>query len=91
MSDCECVKNHNPNVLHDDIHHIWPKSEGGPDHIDNLIPLCPTAHDEVHRLLRAYEKHNGTPPWSIRRHYNKHIREVAALGWHRITVANEQR
>lgn len=30
------------------VHHIVPRSEGGPDDASNAIPLCPNCHDEVH-------------------------------------------
>jgi len=32
------------------VHHIQLSSEGGTDHIDNGIALCPNCHDEVHAL-----------------------------------------
>lgn len=31
-----------------EVHHIIPLSEGGMDHIDNTIALCPNCHREVH-------------------------------------------
>jgi 5-methylcytosine-specific restriction endonuclease McrA len=30
------------------VHHIVAQADGGTDHIDNGIPLCPNCHDEVH-------------------------------------------
>ena len=30
------------------LQHIVPPEEGGSDHIDNALPLCPNCHDEVH-------------------------------------------
>ncbi len=31
-----------------EVHHIIPLSEGGMDHIDNTIALCPNCHREMH-------------------------------------------
>lgn len=81
MNECRCVKSHCPGIDIVDIHHIWPKAEGGPDHIDNLEPICPTTHRAVHALLRAYKKHNGRPPWKIRKQYNRFQRKLAKAGW----------
>lgn len=49
---CRCVAEHRPPVLEYAYHHILPKSLGGPDDPDNLVALCPTAHANVHELLR---------------------------------------
>jgi 5-methylcytosine-specific restriction enzyme A len=31
-----------------ETHHIVPLSEGGPDHVRNVIALCPNHHREAH-------------------------------------------
>jgi 5-methylcytosine-specific restriction endonuclease McrA len=37
-----------------EVHHILPRSKGGPDDLDNLVPLCPNHHAMAHlNLLTA--------------------------------------
>ncbi|MEN6549440.1 MAG: HNH endonuclease signature motif containing protein [Armatimonadia bacterium] len=36
-----------------EVHHIVPRSKGGGDETDNLIPLCPNHHGMVHANLLA--------------------------------------
>lgn len=92
---CPCVANHvpNPKVLH--RHHIVPKSWGGTDttpaHGDalsdltldaaNLIGLCPTAHENVHRLLNEYVRQGKTPTWDFREHFTYNERLLAGVAW----------
>lgn len=49
---CACTSDHRPPVLEYNRHHIWPEFMGGPDTEDNIVWLCPTAHVNVHELLR---------------------------------------
>lgn len=42
-------------ILAIDIHHIIPVSEGGPNHLSNLLALCPTCHALLHRGVIAPE------------------------------------
>jgi hypothetical protein len=60
---------------------VWPLGEGGPDVASNLRWLCPSQHSNVHRLWREYQRHRTTPPWEVRRLYNKHARDLVAEGW----------
>jgi len=41
---------------HRDIHHIVPLNEGGPDTVENKIPLCPNCHRMTHRGLILREE-----------------------------------
>ena len=34
---------------HSTLHHILPKSLGGLDEEDNLVPLCYECHDRIHK------------------------------------------
>jgi 5-methylcytosine-specific restriction endonuclease McrA len=34
-----------------EVHHIIPRSQGGPDDLDNLVPLCPNHHAMAHMGL----------------------------------------
>ena len=48
-----------------EIHHKLPKSEGGTDTLENLIPLCLACHDYIHFKERIYcQKEKGK--WIIR-------------------------
>jgi len=49
---CRCMADHRPHPLELNLHHVWPLGMGGPDTPDNLVPLCPTTHTNVHELLR---------------------------------------
>lgn len=78
---CLCVSDHVPKAVQLHVHHILPKSWGGSDHPDNEILLCPSTHDNVHRLLREYQKVGGEPDWAIRRHFGAYARDLAARAW----------
>jgi len=39
-----------------EIHHIIPISEKGPNTEDNLLVVCPTCHEKIHRIPRMYTK-----------------------------------
>ena len=49
---CRCTSDHRPRPLELHAHHVWPLGFGGPDIASNLIWLCPTAHVNVHEILR---------------------------------------
>lgn len=57
---CKCVSEHRPAVLQYQSHHIFPTGMGGPDSADNRVWLCPTAHANVHELLRLILKAGRT-------------------------------
>lgn len=78
---CKCVSKHVPlpTVLHN--HHIIPKYLGGSEDASNKVYLCPTTHDNVHSLLRAYAKHGGRPPGSVRKHYSEFVEDLAHRAW----------
>lgn len=50
---CVCVADHRPPVLEYERHHILPLAMGGSDDLGNVVWLCPSAHTNVHELLRA--------------------------------------
>lgn len=80
---CECVTDHNPNAVQLHVHHILPLSWGGAKEKANELLICPTTHDNVHRLLREYKKANGRPSWNVEKYFGVHARELAAEGWKR--------
>ncbi len=81
---CACVKDHRPVPTHVVRHHVFPLGEGGPNTEDNIVWLCPTAHENVHVLLRAFKTYEGAPPWEVRRRFSPYIRFLALWGWRSI-------
>lgn len=80
-ADCLCVKSHSPLPQELEVHHILPLAWDGPDTKANRLPLCPTTHSNVHRLLRAYVKAKGMPSWAIRSRYSVYARALAQRAW----------
>ena len=62
-------------------HHIQPLALGGPDVASNWVQVCPTGHDAIHELLRAWIKADGEPVWEIRRYYHPEERWLAKQGF----------
>ncbi len=85
---CECSVYHQPGVLENVLHHIWPSSDGGPDDPNNEVFICPTAHYNVHELYRAMKKEDrqisfyefGT---RYQTQMSKYAYKIAALGFRR--------
>ncbi len=75
---CRCSADHNPNPRYLHRHHIVPLYMGGAEYETNVEILCPTGHDSVHWLIRQYEKHDGQPPWDVRRKVGPFFRDLAA-------------
>ena len=88
---CPCVAEHSPKLIEVHEHHIVPLYAGGPDTPSNIIRVCPNTHYATHALLRQYERHQGTPPWSIRRQFPRYAQELAQMGWERRTPAQQQK
>ncbi len=80
---CACVARHHPDPgLHLNHHHVVPLSWGGQTTDENMVWLCPTAHELVHSLLNEYVRLGETPPWAVRWHYSHYIRELAERAIH---------
>jgi len=75
------VSQHVPEAHALAMHHILPKSWGGPDTATNKVALCPTTHENIHKLLNRYVKLGGVPPWWFRRSYGTYARELATRAW----------
>lgn len=82
LARCECVADHNPNVITFHQHHVWPLGMGGPDEASNLVLLCPTVHASIHHLLREFVRADGEPGWLITRHFGNYPRRLAAQGYY---------
>lgn len=100
MHICPCVRDHvpNPKILH--RHHIVPKSWGGTDTFpavymtdhtaaSNVVHLCPTAHENTHRLLNLYVRAMAEPAWDVRRTYTTMERWMAKTAWDWWTTMHE--
>ena len=55
---CLCVSDHRPAPLELHKHHLFPVYLGGDDN-GELVWLCPTAHVNVHELLRLMLRDGG--------------------------------
>lgn len=60
---CPCVTDHNPGYLEIEWHHVWPLGMGGPDVIENQVPICPTTHSNAHTILRMMVKAKRPLAW----------------------------
>lgn len=81
---CQIHRTHIPKSHINEVHHIWPLGDGGPDIPDNKIVACATGHNSIHDLLNKYRQACGQPAAETLRHYSREERRLAALGWQRI-------
>lgn len=82
---CLVHKNHSPFSHINECHHIWPKGHGGPNTKDNLVVVCATGHNNIHDLIKAFQVHRGNIPYNTLRRYTFGERDLAKLGYDRIT------
>lgn len=73
---CACTSTHAPNVEEFEHHHIIPKAEGGSSTPENLVWLCPTAHSNTHKRLRALLVKGVQPP-----NGNRVVRAIAQVAY----------
>ena len=78
----DCWAHRHRELVPIEVHHVWPKGDGGPDTRDNKVRLCSNAHSATHDLM-AKMKAAGTDalPWKVRRGYGRRIRRLAAAGY----------
>ena len=81
---CQVHRRHVPRSHVNEIHHVWPKGDGGPDIPANKVVTCATGHNSIHALIDMYRKLGGEPPWPDRQRFSPQERELADLGWLRI-------
>lgn len=79
---CQVHKTHRPESHVNEIHHVWPLGDGGPNVPENKVVVCATGHNSIHSLLDHYRK--GTPDPAVIRTYTTQERVLAKLGWDRI-------
>jgi hypothetical protein len=82
---CKCVKNHTPVPIEVELHHIFPRAIQvdmfGDVQDGERVPLCRTAHRNVHLALAAMLEGRTVPD------VNPYTRSVAREGFDRITRA----
>lgn len=89
-SRCLCVKDHSPEPMGAEQHHIFPLGWGGPKD-GETVTLCPTTHTGVHVLLRAGQRHGSwPPPWALVRRFSRFTRHLADEGWSRAEAAGAE-
>lgn len=76
---CDLHQYHSPEVVSFDIHHVIPKSMGGPDTQDNKAVVCPTGHRNVHTLLRVFA--SVGPDAADRVSWGEETWNMAMKGW----------
>ncbi len=83
---CEIHKDpwHRPRVSVADVHHVWPRGDGGPDIPENRVTLCVQSHRNVHELLNRYREAKGMPAREVLRGFSTKERALAATGWDRM-------
>lgn len=82
---CTVHTNHIPASHLNHYHHVWPLGHNGPDIAENKVVVCPTGHSNIHELLKAFIAMRGKVPYSELRRYSYKERELAKLGYDRIT------
>lgn len=76
---CLCMTTHRPYPLELNAHHVWPLGMGGPDTANNIVWLCPSAHYNVHELLRHMVRADRTlSNYELRAMYDVPVSEYAA-------------
>lgn len=74
---CACVSRHMPMPAFTQEHHVIPKYLGGPEN-GRKVPLCATAHDNVHRKIREFDHAGQITP---RGYMNAYQYDLAVEGW----------
>lgn len=69
--DCYLHLSHSPAPLNAAVHHVLPKSWGGPDTLDNKVTLCPTGHENVHTVLNWFVSFGS--PEAVPSYLSKHV------------------
>ncbi len=81
---CEVHKAHTPRSHINEKHHVWPLGHGGPDIPTNLVVVCATGHNNIHRLLELMLRGNGQVAYPTLRQFTTGERQYARLGYDRI-------
>ena len=80
---CQVHKDHIPATHLNEIHHVWPKGDGGPDINENTVVVCATGHHNIHELIKIFKAMRGQVPYSELRRFSLKERDYAKLGYER--------
>lgn len=83
LASCVLHRDHVPATHINEIHHVWPKGDGGPDIPENRIVVCATGHNNIHKLINEFKSYEGRVPYTVLRTYSFEERRYAKLGWAR--------
>jgi hypothetical protein len=82
----DCWAHRHRELVPIEVHHVWPKGEGGPDHKFNKVRVCSNAHSATHDLLaRMKAAHTDRLPWRTMRGYGWKVRRLARAGYQATT------
>lgn len=89
---CLCLTDHRPAPMELNRHHILPQASGGSDDPGNLAWLCPTAHANVHEMLRFMLRDGREWTWTEATDFyavpvNRYAYGLACEGFRRIVAA----
>lgn len=78
---CQVHGSHRPHTEVNERHHIWPLGHGGPNKAANLVVVCATGHNNIHRLLDLLIAGKGAVAMSELRRYTLAERDLARRGY----------
>jgi 5-methylcytosine-specific restriction endonuclease McrA len=82
MMGRDCWAHHHRDDVPLELHHVWPRGEGGPDTKANRVSVCSNAHSSTHDLLTKMMKaHTQDIPWRTRMRYGRKVRRLAVAGY----------
>jgi hypothetical protein len=85
VQPCEIHNFHKPTPHLNEVHHVWPLADGGPDIADNKVVVCPTGRSNINDLLQQFKIMLGSVPHKILVKYTFEERRLAELGWKRLS------
>lgn len=82
-ASCEVHRVHLPRSHVQEYHHVWPQALGGPTVPANMVWLCATGHNNVHRLMARLIATRGQLTAADRKGYARAEIALARLGYQR--------
>ena len=80
---CAVHSRHLPKSHVNERHHVWPLGEGGPDIPENIVVVCATGHNNIHKLMKLMLLGRGMVPYAESRTFTWQERQLAKLGYER--------
>jgi hypothetical protein len=76
----ECGCHVHPQLVPQEVHHIWPSGYHGPDIPSNKVKICANAHSDIHYLMEAMLRGK---PYDLRE-YGPKVRHYAIRGYNEV-------